>query len=146
NEGCGLLATEPAGTRAMRFYPGTNVAASPTRYTMAPEEVLTALRDMEVNGWRLGAIVHSHPTTEPAPSRTDLREAYYPDALLVIVGFAAPTPLVRGWRIRGIDGETAAVEAVVRFGADAPRADAEREAPGVPRPDATSAAERGRSR
>ncbi|MCC6313996.1 MAG: peptidase, partial [Thermomicrobiales bacterium] len=42
NEGCGLLATEPAGTRAMRFYPGTNVAASPTRYTMAPEEVLTA--------------------------------------------------------------------------------------------------------
>ena len=100
-EGVGLLAvtTDLGCDRATRFYPGSNVDASPTRYTMEPAEVLAAFRDMDANGWRLGAIVHSHPATPPVPSATDLREAYYPDALLVIVGLAERPPVARVWRL-----------------------------------------------
>ena len=112
-EGVGLLAVVDEGdaTRAVRFYPGTNVDRSPTRYTMDPAEVLAAFRDIDANGWRLGAIVHSHPATPPLPSPTDLREAFYPEALLVIVGLAghatprrhpAPCtrpPAARAWRL-----------------------------------------------
>ncbi len=101
-EGCGLLAVRRAedGTAvATRFYPGTNLDASPTRYTMDPVEVLAAFRDLDAHDWSLGAIVHSHPATPPTPSPTDLREALYPEALMLIVSFATGSPVMRGWRL-----------------------------------------------
>jgi proteasome lid subunit RPN8/RPN11 len=110
-EGVGLLAVAEDGAgsaRATRFYPGTNVDASPTRYTMDPAEVLAAFRDIEARGWRLGAIVHSHPATPPTPSPTDLREAHYPEALLVIVSLAVAPPEARAWRIARVSPPVAA--------------------------------------
>ena len=102
-ESVGLLGVargpRPDIVRAMRLYAGTNVDASPTRYTMDPAEVISALRDIETNGWWLGAIVHSHPASPAVPSATDLREAYYPDALMVIVSLARGTPEIRSWRL-----------------------------------------------
>ena len=100
-EGVGLLAVVAEGEvdRATRFYSGTNLDASPARYTMDPAEVLAAFQDIDANGWRLGAIVHSHPATPPTPSPTDLREAYYPESLLLIVGLAGSSPLARAWRL-----------------------------------------------
>ena len=104
-ESVGLLGVaQEEGTdvvRAMRFYPGTNVDASPTRYTMEPAEVISALRDIEAHGWWLGAIVHSHPASPAVPSPTDLREAHYPDALMVIFSLARTVPELRAWRLVG---------------------------------------------
>lgn len=102
NEGCGLLATldRPHGVReVVRFYPGDNIDRSPTRYTMDPRQVIEAIDDLEGRGWELGAIVHSHPRTEPAPSRTDLTEAYYHESLFAIVTFMADEPRMRVWRL-----------------------------------------------
>jgi proteasome lid subunit RPN8/RPN11 len=101
NEGCGLLASVPHGDvdRAVHFFPGTNIDRSPVRYTMDPVEVIGAMRRMRDEAWTLAAIVHSHPRTPPLPSRTDLREAYYPDARLIIVSFAMPVPELRCWRL-----------------------------------------------
>lgn len=104
-EGVGLLATVADGdaARARSYYPGTNVDASTTRYTMDPEEVLAAFADMEANRWDFGAIVHSHPLSPPVPSTTDLREAFYPDQLLLIVGMATDPPAAQGWSVRAAD-------------------------------------------
>ncbi len=90
NEGCGIIAT--SGERAVHLYPGTNVEASAVRYLMDPVEVVTALLDIESRGWRMGATYHSHPAGPPWPSATDLREAYYPEALTVIVSLARAEP------------------------------------------------------
>ncbi len=100
-EGVGLLGGRDDGAtvRAEAFYPGSNVDASPTRYTMEPAEVLAAFRAMEAAGGRLVAIVHSHPSSPPIPSVTDLVEARYPDAFLLIVGLAGAEPLARCWRL-----------------------------------------------
>ena len=100
-EGVGLLAAvdEGAWVRATRFYAGTNVDRSPTRYTMDPAEVLAAFRDIDDSGWRLGAIVHSHPATPAVPSATDLREAHYPEALSLIVTLATSPAEARCWWI-----------------------------------------------
>ena len=107
-EAVGLLAVAeaPEGQPATgtRYFPGTNLDASPTRYTMDPVEVIAALREMDDRGWRLGAIVHSHPATAATPSATDLGEAYYPDALMVIVSLATAPPVARAWRIAAADG------------------------------------------
>ncbi len=119
NEGVGLLAVDAAVSdlgraTAARFFPGTNVDASPTRYTMDPVEVIQAVREMDARGWRWGAIVHSHLASPATPSQTDLREAYYPDVVLVIVTFQVHPAEMRAWRIdqedelrivRGVDIE-----------------------------------------
>lgn len=104
NEGVGLLAVDATLTAdgtaiARQFFPGTNLDASPTRYTMDPAEVLAAIREIEASGMRLGAIVHSHLTSPATPSATDLREAFYPDALMLIATFATRPAELRAWRI-----------------------------------------------
>lgn len=118
HEAVGLLAIESGpgsgNGRAVAFYPGTNIDASPTRYTMEPAEVIAALQDIERNGWRLGAIVHSHPATPAVPSETDLREANYPESLLVIVTWHDDRAEMRAWQIvAGADVEARAIEVPV---------------------------------
>jgi len=98
NEGCGLLAVNPENV-AVKFYPGDNLDASPLRFTMDPAMVIAAFKDMEAAGWRLGAIVHSHPRTPATPSITDLREAHYPAALMLIGSFETGEPELRAWAI-----------------------------------------------
>lgn len=98
NEGCGLLAVSPERV-AVRFYPGDNLDASPKRFTMDPAVVIAAFKDMEAAGWRLGAIVHSHPRTPASPSATDLREAHYPAALMLIGSFESGEPELRAWAV-----------------------------------------------
>lgn len=109
-EGVGLLAGHVVrgGLEATRFFPGTNLDASPTRYTMDPVEVIAALDEMDRAGWVLAAIVHSHPTTAPIPSATDLRNAFYPETLLMIVGLASWPPVGRVWRVPDREGRDAA--------------------------------------
>jgi proteasome lid subunit RPN8/RPN11 len=106
----GVATETDAPLRAERFYPGTNDDQSPTHYTMNVGEVVAAFDDMDRRGLRLGAIVHSHPTTPPAPSRTDLREAFYPDALMLIVSFAEGEPVARAWRIAETASDRARTE------------------------------------
>lgn len=98
-ESVGILATVPDGTmrRAVAWFSGTNVDASPMRYTMDPAEVRRALGQIARRGWDLGGIVHSHPEHPAVPSETDLREHRYPDALMVIISLAEPRPNVRAW-------------------------------------------------
>lgn len=98
NEGCGLLAVDEAGI-ARRFFPGENLDHSPVRFTMDPATVIASFKAMDAEGWMLGAIVHSHPRTPATPSRTDLREAQYPSALMMIGSFGSDPPLFRLWAI-----------------------------------------------
>ncbi|MGH2561001.1 MAG: Mov34/MPN/PAD-1 family protein [Thermomicrobiales bacterium] len=121
NEACGLLATGNGAEGSMvggaewtmHFYPGANIDGSPSRYTIDPVELFAAFRDMEAHGWRLGAIVHSHPVSPPTPSPTDLREAYYPGALMLIVSFRTGQPEMRAWRVEAGSPPSTVVEAPV---------------------------------
>jgi len=119
-ESVGLLAAErdfgDGAIRACRYIRGTNQDASATRYTMAPEEVLAALREIDDRGWRLGGIVHSHPVGPATPSPTDRREYRYPEALMIIVSLAGDAPVLRAWWFgdpeHGAPAETPVVDRV----------------------------------
>lgn len=112
DEGVGLLAVDRdlrdvpgAGpVTAVHFFRGTNIDASPARYTMEPEEVIAALRIIREREWRLGGIVHSHLAGPATPSPVDLQEAYYPDALMIVVSFATSPADMRAWRSGDGDG------------------------------------------
>ena len=105
NEGVGLLAIAERAPEAdvVAFFPGENIDASPTRYTMHPRDVVDAMDTMSANGWELGAIVHSHLRGPARPSRTDIGEAQYPDAVMLIVSLAGLPPDMRGWRMDTCD-------------------------------------------
>ena len=98
NEACGLLGG--TGAELSAFIPCRNVLESPTRYAIAPEEVLVALKRLRAADLELRAIFHSHPLGPARPSATDIREAAYPGALHLIVGFL-PEPELRGFSIEG---------------------------------------------
>ena len=66
NEACGLVVLKDGV--AERYERGRNGAASPYRFEL---EVSPELWFLEDDGYQL-AVFHSHPETEPKPSRTDL--------------------------------------------------------------------------
>ena len=107
NECCGLLAGKlerPAGAekpgvprgRVVWHYPLVNALASPVRYESEGRGMLRAHRDMRERGLDLLAVYHSHPASEPVPSRTDLAWNYYPGVVHLIVSLAMTSPHVRG--------------------------------------------------
>ena len=112
NEACGLIVGDrPAadGGRALRFEPTRNALASRYRYEIHPDDLyrLTiATEDADEAFW---GIVHSHTHTNAVPSETDIGQAFYPDALYLLValweddaGRSTETPGIRAWRI--VDG------------------------------------------
>lgn len=69
------------------------------RYRIDPREQLAAFREMDAAGEELFGIYHSHPASVPFPSPTDRAEAYYPDAVYVLVSLRTGTPEMRAFRI-----------------------------------------------
>ena len=105
NEGCGLFAVDDA--TVTRVYPTSNAQASPSGYTVPPEEHFAALTDAESRGWVLGGVFHSHPGGGTRPSMTDVEMAIDPQWTYVVIGLRG-SPEMRAWRIE--DGEISEVE------------------------------------
>jgi proteasome lid subunit RPN8/RPN11 len=111
NEGVGLVGVviSTDGDRRVStvrsFHPGRNTRRSASRFELDVRDLVAGLKAIEDAGQELGAIVHSHPRGEPRPSRTDLAEAFYPEALMVIVSFAGDVPVARAWKLEGGEGD-----------------------------------------
>ena len=104
-ECCGLLGG--GGDRAANVYPLRNVAPRPeVAYEAAPEELFGAQRRMRARGEALVGVYHSHPrSSDPAPSRADVRLAFYPEAFYFIIGFdGAGRGVLRAFRISEREG------------------------------------------
>lgn len=98
SEACGLIASTDG--RATKVYCLRNAEESPVTYRMDSGEQLRAMLEIDDQGWDLGAVFHSHTRTRAYPSATDVRLAFYPDTLYVIVSLANPaSPDVRAFRI-----------------------------------------------
>ena len=100
HECCGLIGGTNDG-QAQSIYRTRNIAADPlVAYEAAPEDLFAAQRIMRQRGEELIAIYHSHPrSSDPQPSVTDVRLAYYPTAVYLIVGFRNSEPCVRAFRL-----------------------------------------------
>ena len=87
-EACGLLGG--TGERATKCYVLANTDASPEHYAMKPEEQFAAVKEMRRSGLGLLAIWHSHPASPARMSAEDMRLAYTPDVLYVIISLVEP--------------------------------------------------------
>jgi proteasome lid subunit RPN8/RPN11 len=85
HEACGLVAADSVGD-LRSAYCTTNVDHSSHRFTVAPDEHYAAIGDAESRGLHVAGSFHSHPTSQPVPSRSDIARALDPDWLYLIVG------------------------------------------------------------
>ena len=105
HECCGLIGGTADGV-ARTIYRTRNLAAdSQVTYEASPEDLFAAQRAMRSCGEQLIAIYHSHPrASDPEPSATDVRLAYYPSAVYFIVGLGSAEPCLRAFRISESEG------------------------------------------
>lgn len=107
HEACGLL----AGTDNIisGFYQLTNIDASAEHFNMLPEEQFAAVKDMRNKGLRMMAIWHSHPSTPARMSDEDLKLAFTPDTVYLILSLQHPdNPTLAGFRV--IEGKPEKLE------------------------------------
>ncbi|MEJ2759237.1 MAG: M67 family metallopeptidase [Anaerolineales bacterium] len=83
-EACGIIAGET--DTSSKVYPVTNTLNSSSEYLMDPEQMLEAFWDIEENGWQVLAFFHSHPSSQPFPSQSDLSRNFYPHTIHMIAG------------------------------------------------------------
>lgn len=98
-EACGLCGGSAA--HITKFYELTNADASSEHFSMLPQEQFAVIKDMRAKGIKLLAIWHSHPATPARMSEEDLRLAYTPDVVYLILSLASKEcPELRGFTIR----------------------------------------------
>ena len=104
NETCGLLAG--TGNEVYKRFSMTNTDHSPEHFSFDPSGQFQALRSARSEGLELIANFHSHPVTPSLPFLEDIRLAYDPDILYLILSLAAETPVLKAFRIQnGISDE-----------------------------------------
>jgi len=56
------------------------------------------------------AVYHSHPTSPPIPSKTDIADNHWPNAMTIIVSLTTEPPNVAGWWLLPDGYEAALIE------------------------------------
>ena len=93
NEACGLVAFREGV--AERYLPAENALESPYRFELRPRDPADFF--LEDEGYEL-AVFHSHPQSEPKPSRTDLEHIGLWEGRPYLI-LRADTGELAGWRI-----------------------------------------------
>jgi len=109
DEACGLLAGKDG--RAVRQFPLTNVDHSPEHFSFDPREQFAVLNAARKEGLRIIANYHSHPSSPARPSQEDIRLAFDPNIVYLIVSLAEENPVVRAFLIR--EGKAERIEIIL---------------------------------
>jgi proteasome lid subunit RPN8/RPN11 len=104
NEACGLVAFRDGV--AERYIPGENTLQSPYRFELRPNDPADFF--LEDEGYEL-AVFHSHPESEPRPSRTDIANIGLWEGRPYLI-LRADTGELRGWRIQNGTVESLSLE------------------------------------
>ncbi len=108
-ECCGLLAGTVAGGvgEVRTHHPLVNELQSATEFRSEPRSLFAAMKAMRADGADVLAVYHSHPASEPVPSRRDRERNYAESVVNLIVGFPNGLPVVRGWWLTATDAKEA---------------------------------------
>ena len=110
-ETCGILAGRD--NRIEKFYEMTNADHSSDHFMMEPKEQFEVVKDIRSAGLEMLAICHSHPETPARPSAEDIRLAFTPNVIYVIVSlWDANAPVVKGFLIEDDNVTKVSVEIV----------------------------------
>lgn len=97
-EACGYLASK-AGIVA-KHYEMTNINKSQEHFSFAPEEQFEVVKDARAGGLEICAVYHSHPETDARPSPEDIKLAFDPNLVYVIVSLQKGKQDVKAFTIK----------------------------------------------
>jgi proteasome lid subunit RPN8/RPN11 len=81
---CGLIGSSASGQKD--YYPVDNVSNHPgCRFMLDAPQQISVMKKMREKQQDLFAIIHSHPTSNAAPSQRDIEESSYKDAFYIII-------------------------------------------------------------
>jgi [CysO sulfur-carrier protein]-S-L-cysteine hydrolase len=98
NEACGILAGRDG--RVEQFFPAESDEPSPFYYRIEARDQIRIMNAIDDAGLDLVGIYHSHTRSPAYPSRTDAEQAFWPDAVYVIISLADAVADVRGYHIQ----------------------------------------------
>jgi proteasome lid subunit RPN8/RPN11 len=99
DEACGLLAG--SGNQAVKQYPLTNIDHSPEHFSFDPKEQFAVLREARTQGLQIVANYHSHPASPARPSEEDIRLAFDPNIVYLILSLQdIENPVLKAFSIR----------------------------------------------
>ena len=97
-ECCGILSGKDKTIE--KAFELQNAEGSTVRYSMSPREQMSVFEEMEKESMKMIAVYHSHPHTIPFPSETDVKLAFYPDLVSVIISLKEEgNPVMKAFRI-----------------------------------------------
>lgn len=108
-EACGYLAGKNG--KITKWYGLTNIDNSPEHYSFDPKEQFDTVKDARSHGLEILANFHSHPETPARPSKEDIRLAFDPNILYVIISYASEIPDMKAFSIQ--HGEVKKIDIVV---------------------------------
>ena len=104
NEACGLLVGKE--NIVTKQHVMTNIDHNPEHFSFNPAEQFQVFRSARAEGLEILANYHSHPETPSRPSVEDIRLAYDPNILYLIVSLATKVPVLKAFNIQnGISTE-----------------------------------------
>ena len=98
NEACGLLGGR--NNQVVKQFLLTNIDHSPEHFSFDSAEQFQVLRSARADELEIIANYHSHPETPSRPSEEDIRLAYDPNILYLIVSLAAKVPVLKAFSIQ----------------------------------------------
>lgn len=97
-EACGYLAG--AGGRITKVYPMSNTERREDHFSFAPAEQFAVLKAVREECLEIIGAYHSHPATPARPSAEDIRLAFDPDMIYMIVSLMDGKKDIKAFRIR----------------------------------------------
>jgi len=98
NEACGLLTGKDGNV--VKQHVLTNIDQSPEHFSFDPAEQFQVFRAARTEGLEIIANYHSHPESPSRPSLEDIRLAYDPNILYLIVSLVAEIPVLKAFSIQ----------------------------------------------
>jgi proteasome lid subunit RPN8/RPN11 len=97
-EACGYLAGKD--NIITRHYELTNTDKSNEHFSFDPSEQFKVVKDAREKGLEIYGVYHSHPATPARPSAEDIKLAYDPDIIYVIVSLAGVEEEIKAFSIK----------------------------------------------
>ena len=97
-EACGYLAGY--GNTITQGYELKNIDNSEEHFSFDPAEQFSVVREARNEGLEILANYHSHPKTLARPSVEDIRMAYDPGILYLIISLADKNPQIKAYKIQ----------------------------------------------
>ncbi|MDR1524404.1 MAG: M67 family metallopeptidase [Tannerella sp.] len=110
DEACGLLTGTDGVVQAR--YAMTNIDHSPEHFSFSPQEQFNVLKEARRNGQKIIANYHSHPATPARPSEEDIRLAFDPQIVYIILSLAAGTPDIKAFSMAGGRMQSCGIEII----------------------------------